>query len=82
MQCSWKKINIKNIKCIIQASENRKFKNPVVAKPYPELRKGYWRGKGLKKNRVYYVRIRQIVKVGHKKFKFGGWSKVIKVKIK
>lgn len=82
LQCSWKKMNFKNVKCIIQASEDKKFKKYVVAKPYPELRKGYWKGIGLKKNKVYYVRARQIAKCKNKQFKYGKWSSTIKVKTK
>ena len=82
IKCTWKKMNFNNVKCIIQASENRKFKKPVTAKPYSELKKGYWKGVGLKRNKVYYIRIRQIAKFSNKQFKYGKWSKVIKVKIK
>ena len=82
IKCTWKKMNFNNVKCIIQASENRKFKKPVTAKPYSELKKGYWKGVGLKRNKVYYIRIRQIAKFSNKQFKYGKWSKVVKVKIK
>ena len=82
IKCTWKKMNFNNVKCIIQASENRKFKKPVTAKPYSELKKGYWKGVGLKKNKVYYIRIRQIAKFSNKQFKYGKWSKIVKVKIK
>lgn len=82
IKCTWKKMNFNNVKCIIQASENRKFKKPVTAKPYSELKKGYWKGVGLKGNKTYYIRIRQIAKFSNKQFKYGKWSKVIKVKIK
>ena len=81
LQCSWKKMNFNNVKCIIQASEDKKFRKYVVAKPYPELRKGYWRGIGLKRNRVYYVKIRQITKFNDD-FHFGNWSKIVKVRTK
>ena len=82
IKCIWKKMNFNNVKCIIQASENKKFKKPVIAKPYSELKKGYWKGVGLKVNKTYYIRIRQIAKFSNKQFKYGKWSKVIKVKIK
>ena len=79
---NWKKMNFNNVKCIIQASKDKRFKKYVTEKPYPQLKKGYWRGVGLKENKTYYIRIRQIAKCSNKQFKYGKWSKVIKVKIK
>ncbi len=81
VNCTWKKQKYNNVKCQIQASTNSKFKAAMSSKKYPELKKGKWMGKGLKKKKTVYFRIREVAKIGGKTYT-GAWSSVKKVKIK
>ena len=81
INCTWKKQKYNNVKCQIQAANNSKFKKSMSSKTYPYLKNGKWTGKGLKRKKTFYFRIREVAKIGGKTYT-GAWSSVKKVKIK
>ena len=81
VKCTWKGKSTKNTNCQIQYSLNKQFKNVKTFASKPSLKSGSYRGKGLKKGKTYYLRIRAIAKSGGKSYT-GKWSKTIKVKVK
>ena len=81
INCTWKKQKYNNVKCQIQAANNSKFKKSMSSKTYPYLKNGKWTGKGLKRKKTFYFRIREVAKIGGKTYT-GAWSSVRKVKIK
>ena len=81
INCTWKKQKYNNVKCQIQAANNSKFKKSMSSKTYPYLKNGKWTGKGLKRKKTFYFRIREQAKIGGKTYT-GAWSSVKKVKIK
>ena len=81
VKCTWKGKSTKNTNCQIQYSLNKQFKNVKTFASKPSLKSGSYKGKGLKKGKTYYLRIRAIAKSGGKSYT-GKWSKTIKVKVK
>ena len=81
IKCTWKGKSTKNTNCQIQYSLNKQFKNVKTFASKPSLKSGSYKGKGLKKGKTYYLRIRAIAKFGGKSYT-GKWSKTIKVKVK
>ena len=81
IKCTWKGKSTKNTNCQIQYSLNKQFKNVKTFASNPSLKRGSYKGKGLKKGKTYYLRIRATVKSGGKSYT-GKWSKTIKVKVK
>ena len=81
VKCTWKGKSTKNTNCQIQYSLNKQFKNAKTFSSKPSLKSGSYKGKGLKKGKTYYLRIRAIAKSGGKSYT-GKWSKTIKVKVK
>ena len=81
INCTWKKQKYNNVKCQIQAANNSKFKKSMSSKTYPYLKNGKWTGKGLKRKKTFYFRIREVAKIGGKTYT-GAWSSVKKEKIK
>ena len=81
INCTWKKQKYNNVKCQIQAANNSKFKKSMSSKTYHYLKNGKWTGKGLKRKKTFYFRIREVAKIGGKTYT-GAWSSVKKVKIK
>ena len=81
INCTWKKQKYNNVKCQIQAANNSKFKKSMSSKTYPYLKNGKWTGKGLKRKKTFYFRIREVAKIGGKTYT-GAWSSLKKVKIK
>ena len=81
VKCAWKGKSTKNTNCQIQYSLNKQFKNVKTFASKPSLKSGSYKGKGLKKGKTYYLRIRAIAKSGGKSYT-GKWSKTIKVKVK
>lgn len=81
INCTWKKQKYNNVKCQIQAANNSKFKKSMSSKTYPYLKNGKWTGKGLKRKKTFYFRIREVAKIGGKTYT-GAWSSVKKIKIK
>ena len=64
INCTWKKQKYNNVKCQIQAANNSKFKKSMSSKTYPYLKNGKWTGKGLKRKKTFYFRIREVAKIG------------------
>ena len=81
IKCTWKGKSTKNTNCQIQYSFNKQFKNVKTFASKPSLKSGSYKGKGLKKGKTYYLRIRATAKFGGKSYT-GKWSKTIKVKVK
>ena len=81
IKCTWKGKSTKNTNCQIQYSLNKQFKNVKTFASKPSLKSGSYKGKGLKKGKTYYLRIRATAKSGGKSYT-GKWSKTIKVKVK
>ena len=81
VKCTWKGKSTKNTNCQIQYSLNKQFKNVKTFASKSSLKSGSYKGKGLKKGKTYYLRIRAIAKSGGKSYT-GKWSKTIKVKVK
>ena len=81
IKCTWKGKSTKNTNCQIQYSFNKQFKNVKTFASKPSLKSGSYKGKGLKKGKTYYLRIRATAKSGGKSYT-GKWSKTIKVKVK
>lgn len=81
IKCTWKGKSTKNTNCQIQYSLNKQFKNVNTFASKPSLKNGSYKGKGLKKGKTYYLRIRATAKSGGKSYS-GKWSKTIKVKVK
>ena len=81
VKSTWKGKSTKNTNCQIQYSLNKQFKNVKTFASKPSLKSGSYKGKGLKKGKTYYLRIRAIAKSGGKSYT-GKWSKTIKVKVK
>lgn len=79
--CTWKKQNVKNIKCQIQASYTSNFKKSYSLKAKPALNKGKVNANGLSTKKNYYVRIRAFIKIAGREYD-GQWSKKVKVKVK
>lgn len=79
--CTWKKRNLKNAKCEIQASFNTKYTGKKIIKPLPALKSGKITVGAFSKKKNYYVRARAVLKKGNKEYK-SAWSKNIKVKAK
>lgn len=79
--CTWKKQNIKNAKCQIQAAYTSNFKKSYSLKTKPALNKGKVNANGLSTKKNYYVRIRAFIKIDGKEYD-GQWSKAVKVKVK
>ena len=77
--CTWKKKNLKDAKCLIQASFNSKFNATKQIRPYPSLKSGKTTVGAFSNKKNYYVRVRIILKSGKKEYQ-GDWSKAIKVK--
>ena len=78
----WKKQKYKKATCEIQASTNRGFYKPGIAKPYPALKKGGYLAGKLKKGKRYYLRMRVVQKDISGKTVKGNWTAVRRVKIK
>ena len=81
VKCTWKGKSTKNTNCQIQYSLNKQFKNVKTFSSNPVLKSGNYTGKGLKKGKTYYLRIKAAAKSGGKSYS-GKWSKTIKVKVK
>lgn len=79
--CTWKKKNLKNAKCEIQASFNKKFKDKQTIKPYPSLKRGKITVSAFSNKKSYYARARIVIKKGKKEYN-GGWSKTVTIKVK
>lgn len=80
IKCTWKKKNIKNMKCEIQVSLNSGF-NDAISFKTPSVKKGKYMVAGLERGKTYYIRIRAVKSIGGKKYK-SKWSKVTKTKVK
>ena len=81
IKCTWKKTSAGNTTCQIQYSLNKQFKNAKTFSGKSSLKSGRYTGKGLKKGKYYYFRIKAVAKTGGKSYS-GKWSRIIKVKVK
>ena len=85
MKVSWTKLNAEKQRetsgIEVQYSTNKKFKKAAVKTRSVSNNAGTVRIKGLKKNRVYYVRVRSVSKYDGSKF-VSKWSAVRKAKVK
>ena len=81
IKCTWKKTSAGNTTCQIQYSLNKLFKNAKTFSGKSSLKSGRYTGKGLKKGKYYYFRIKAVAKTGGKSYS-GKWSRIIKVKVK
>ena len=81
IKCTWKRKNIENISCQIQYAFNKQFKNAGTFSTKSSLSSGSYIGKGLKKRKIYYVRIKAVAKSDGKSYS-GKWSRAVKVKVR
>ena len=81
IKCTWKRKNIENISCQIQYGFNKQFKNAGTFSTKSSLSSGSYTGKGLKKGKIYYVRIKAVAKSDGKSYS-GKWSGAVKVKVR
>ena len=81
IKCTWKRKNIENISCQIQYAFNKQFKNAGTFSTKSSLSSGSYTGKGLKKGKIYYVRIKAVAKSDGKSYS-GKWSGAVKVKVR
>lgn len=75
----WSKLDGSATGFQIQYARDKNFKKKIAAKTFAGKTKTAYTGKGFKKGKKYYVRVRSYTSVGSKKI-YSSWSNIIRVK--